>query len=581
MEKHLRMIKMNIYKIFTGVLLAIVFSSCSDFLNVPPEEVLLPENHFQDKYDADAAIFGIYGKFIELAPQYVILNELRADLMDVTDNSDNYLRQINLHNVTAGNPYADPVPFYSVINSCNDALRNFEIMHNELKLSDDEYDQRYSDIVTLRSWIYLQLAIHFGNVPYITEPVTSIEEAIKVENQGYPMLSITQMVETLINEMTALPYMNPYTESTLMTNIDGYNTQAMFVHKMMFMGDLYLWNDDYENAAIAYKTVVDSWNSVNDNMRFDRYKLRWDDVNNPRYYSAGFSRYYENDYNSRYNVWINMFSDAQTTIFYNEWIWVMHYHDFYGAVNPFIDLFLNNYTLKPSQFVINNWESQRFSNGFYGDFRGVDGSYRMDGDHPVIMKYIYNYNPLLPSNKAGKWFISRTAGLHLRYSEAVNRNGHVKIAYSLLNNGIGANYRGPQSDLLDGDITYEQKTLLPFPYDWDAAMSTTSQIPYSRGTHHRNVGVRRRVSQENTIYPTEMDSLTVMENQLIDEAARELAFEGQRWPDLVRIALRRGTPEYLAEKVYQKHLAAGNPEAENIRTKLMDPANWYLPFGSN
>lgn len=578
MEKPLRMIRNNIYKVLTGLLVAIVFNSCSNFLTVPPEEVLLPENHYQDKYDADAAIFGIYGKFVELASQYVILNELRADLMDLTDYSDNYLKQINQHNVTPGNPYADPIPFYSVINNCNDAIYHFQIMREELKLSDDAFNQRYSDLVTLRSWLYLQLVIHFGNVPYITEPVTTMEEALKASESEFPVLSIPEMVKTLIGEMTALPYMDLYTESTLMTNIDGFNTEEMFINKVLFLGDLYLWDNDYENAAAAYKTVVDSWNSVNDNMRFDRYKLRWDDVNNPRFYSAGFSRYYENDYNSRYNVWINMFSDGQITAFYNEWIWVMHYHDFYGAVNPFIDLFLNDYKLKPSRFAINNWESQRFSNGFYGDFRGEGGSYITQGTQPVIMKYIYNYNPLLPTNKEGKWFIYRTAGLHLRYSEAVNRSGYTKIAYSLLNNGIAANYRGPQSDLLDGDITYEQKTLLPFPYDWDAAMSTTSQIPYSRGTHHRNVGVRSRVSLENTVYPVSSDSIMVMENQLIDEASRELAFEGQRWPDLVRIALRRNDPSYLADKVYQKHLDAGDPDAEAIRSKLMDPANWFLPL---
>lgn len=569
------MTKNKIFHILTGLILTFVFSSCSSFLDVPPKEVLLPENHFQNKYDADAAIFGIYGKFIELAPQYVILNELRADLMDVTENSDNYLKQINQHNVTSGNPYADPIPFYSVINNCNDAISNFKIMLAGLKLSQEEYNQRYSDIVTLRSWLYLQLSIHFGNVPYITEPVNTIEDVLKVENHTYPVLSIPQMVETLIGEMTALPYMNSYTESTLMTNIDGFSTQIMFINKVLFLGDLYLWNNDYENAAIAYKTVVDSPNSISANARYDRYKLNWSA------YLAGFERYYEYDYNSRYNNWVLMFSDGQTTNFYNEWLWVMHYHNFYGAVNPFIDLFLTGYKLKPSQFAIRNWESQNFSNGFYGDFRGVDGSYSMEGDRAVIEKFTYNYNPLLPSNKEGKWFLYRTAGLHLRYSEAANRATKTKIAYALVNNGIAPNYRGPESAKLDGDITLEQKTLLPFPYDWDAAMSTTSQIPYSRGTHHRNRGVRSRVSLATNAYPAASDSIVVMEDQIINEASLELAYEGQRWADLVRIAIRRNDPSYLANKVYQKHLAAGDPNAEEIRVKLMDQTNWFLPLGKN
>lgn len=575
MKKQLKMTKNKLYYILTALILSIVFSSCSDFLDVEPEEVLLPENHFQNKYDADAAIIGIYGKFMELAPQYVILNELRADLMDVTENSDNYLKQVNEHKVVAGNPYADPVPFYAIINNCNDAISNFQIMLDNLKLSRDEYNQRYSDIVTLRSWLYLQLAIHFGDVPYITEPITSIDDVLKVDNQKYPILSIPEMVKKLIEEMSSLPYFGSYTETTLMTNIDGFNTQIMFINKVLFLGDLFLWDNDYLNAAIAYKSVVDSPNSINANARYDRYKLYWGA------YLAGFERYYENDYNSRYNNWVLMFRDGQTTAFYNEWLWVMHYHDFYGEVNPFIDLFQTGYKLKPSESAINNWNSQVFSNGFYGDFRGDEGTFAMEGDRAVIKKYTYNYNPLLPSNKEGKWFLYRTAGLHLRYSEAVNRSKHTKIAYSLVNDGIAANYLGPESAKLDGDITYEQKTLLEFPYDWDAAMSTTSQIPYSRGTHHRNRGVRSRVSLAKNEYPSASDSIQIMEDQIIDEASLELAYEGQRWPDLVRIALRRNDPSFLANKVYQKHLAAGNPNAEAIRDKLMDQANWFLPLNKN
>ena len=202
----------------------------------------------------------------------------------------------------------------------------------------------------------------------------------------------------------------------------------------------------------------------------------------------------------------------------------------------------------------------------------------MNGNDPVIMKYTYNYNALLPFNKSGKWFLARTAGLHLRYAEAANRFGHTKVAYCLLNDGIAANYRGPESEKLNGDITYEQKTLLPFPFNFDGAMSSTSQIPWSRGTYHRTRGVRSRVAQAKLPFPNTADSVLVLENQLISEAGLELAFEGQRWPDLVRIALRRNDPSFLADAVYQKHLRAGNPEAATIRTKLMNPDNWFLPF---
>jgi hypothetical protein len=69
-----------------------------------------------------------------------------------------------------------------------------------------------------------------------------------------------------------------------------------------------------------------------------------------------------------------------------------------------------------------------------------------------------------------------------------------------------------------------------------------------------------------------------MENAIISEAALELAFEGNRWPDLLRIAIRRNDPSFLANKVADKLTAEGSADAELVRQRLTNPDNWYLPF---
>jgi len=61
----------------------------------------------------------------------------------------------------------------------------------------------------------------------------------------------------------------------------------------------------------------------------------------------------------------------------------------------------------------------------------------------------------------------------------------------------------------------------------------------------------------------------------MEERAMELAFEGKRWFDLVRVANRRGE-SYLAGKVSAKYDDAS--VASTVYNKLMDKNNWYLPF---
>jgi hypothetical protein len=67
-----------------------------------------------------------------------------------------------------------------------------------------------------------------------------------------------------------------------------------------------------------------------------------------------------------------------------------------------------------------------------------------------------------------------------------------------------------------------------------------------------------------------------VEDLIIEERALELAFEGHRWFDLMRIARHRDDPAYLAEKVAAKF---SDPQKQaEVKNRLMDMNNWYLPL---
>ena len=65
-----------------------------------------------------------------------------------------------------------------------------------------------------------------------------------------------------------------------------------------------------------------------------------------------------------------------------------------------------------------------------------------------------------------------------------------------------------------------------------------------------------------------------VEDMIITEMALEGAFEGSRYYDLMRVALRRNDPAYLANPISHRE---GTPN-EALRSKLMDKTNWYLPL---
>jgi starch-binding outer membrane protein, SusD/RagB family len=233
-----------------------------------------------------------------------------------------------------------------------------------------------------------------------------------------------------------------------------------------------------------------------------------------------------------------------------------------------------------------NWNNQRqrpvaiagSTNGIPYDARALF-SVNMMGGQPVVMKYLYNYInyatgvPVNPLAKNGKWFLYRQTHLHLRFAEATNRDLRHRLAYGFINSGIKGAFPPPTGVT---DVTNYQNTLrYPAPYNFDGR---EGNIPYFRSDWYRHIGIRARALVTEDTVAIGADSLLHIENSLINEGALENAFEGTRWPDLLRVARRRQDPAFLADKIYNKLQKDGIPGADAVKTRLMNKDNWYLPF---
>lgn len=551
--------------------LCISVASCKKMYDIQPQDSLTGSQVYQNIYDADAAVLGIYGQFIGLADRYIILNELQGDLLDITPNSSAYLKQLSTHSVTADNPYADPRPFYKVINSCNDALKNFAIMRQNKLLDDNQYYQRYADIGILRSWLYLQLGIQYGSVPYITDPIATVND-LNNETQ-FPKITFDQLLDKLIAFTEAIP--KPYlaqntstTSPTLLLANSNYILKdgvfKFFIHRKAFMGDLNLWKGNYLKAASYYKDVMETATTQVagndfDVQLYDTYRVTNDNSGRNTLLTTGTT-------NPWLSIFYNPLSEPETN---RERMWTLPLDQNYN-VNPFIALFssTSSYLLKPSTLSINNWDNQVRTDGGLTDRRGLNASYRITNGNFEVGKYLYSYNPLLPlSTKTGIWLLYRAGALHLHYAEAVNQLGRSMLAGVLINDGLYTGLNG-QPNTYNGAID-------TYPFNFNPVKPSGG----INGPWYRSIGIRgRAVDAKVTFDPNNLVIDT--ENKIIDEDGLELAYEGYRWPDLLRVALRRYTtdPNYLANKIGAKFDASGSGDATTVRGRLSTKANWYLPF---
>ena len=197
------------------------------------------------------------------------------------------------------------------------------------------------------------------------------------------------------------------------------------------------------------------------------------------------------------------------------------------------------------------------------------------------MKYLYNYItnstnlPVNPLVKNSKWFLYRQTHLHLRFSEAANRLGRYKLAAALTNQGIPSSYPAPTSDVTRYNGTHAESLWADtYPFNFDGR---NGNAPYYRADWYRSLGVRGRANLGN--FPiVGTDSLTQIEDGIIQEVGLENGLKEPAGPIYCVLHYAETIPAFLADKIYAKLLKDGVPDAAATRARLMNKANWYLPF---
>jgi hypothetical protein len=112
----------------------------------------------------------------------------------------------------------------------------------------------YKQVMAIRAWTYLQLVSNYGEVPYITEPITSLDIVDKFSGA---MLNKDNIVSELIDKSGLAQFSDKvYNQYPVFGN---YQNGAVTIHSSkcyfypdIIMGDIYLLGGQYDKAAQSY-----------------------------------------------------------------------------------------------------------------------------------------------------------------------------------------------------------------------------------------------------------------------------------------------------------------------------------------
>ena len=175
-------------------------TSCSDFFEQDSERIIYADDsHLNNATDTLYSVAGILGKLQALADRTILLGELRGDLVDINKNTSADLRNVALFNIDDNNAYNKPSDYYAVINNCNYYIANAD---TALKNNRNEkiFMKEYTAVKGIRAWTYLQLALNYGKVPFVTEPILTKEQA----ERDYPQQDLQYICEWLIKDIQPL-----------------------------------------------------------------------------------------------------------------------------------------------------------------------------------------------------------------------------------------------------------------------------------------------------------------------------------------------------------------------------------------
>mgnify|MGYP001766939026 FL=1 len=487
------------------VLLAVVFSSCGeDFFDPQYGNRLKPEDHYQSELDLSNSLEGVATCLREVAPNMIMLDGLRSDLMVVTETATVPMTDIYYQRYDKTNPLVDVSGYYKAIINVNEILANMDrVMDNAAEYTEYVNSSVKGFLLGMRAWAYLRILLVNGEAALIPDNLNGITSGL-----AHQYIPKETLIDTLINQL--LPYV--FTDQTKV-EYEVIN----FPSAKAILGELYLEKNDYANAAKYLKMGLEISNNA------------------PRLFKV------DNTYSRE--LWKNIFTTGIGT---TETMGAVPYNAVEGSPNPLAVWLqpVKEYVVKPSSVIRDKFQAQKPKTGKGTDiYRGIGVT--IDTLANINEGYIKKYSLVegVDGYSLDIPFL-RSADIHLKLAEALNRNGQSDIALILLNQGMLSERKRPAE--------------------------------YQRWSY--NVGVRGRVNLESLVVPEEMTDpnqiVELIEDYIIEERCMELAFEGSRMFDLIRIAKRRNNPEYLASRVAAKYPAEMQ---DQVKAFFMNEANWYIP----
>ena len=540
----------NIGKMMCGVVLPLGclaggMTSCSDFLEVEPQNVVTLDQFWNEEGDVVSSIAACYAGLCsnENLSRMMVWGEFRSDnvINRGEIQKDRSLEFVLKEDINATNWYTDWSFMYNVINRCNIILHYApKVKEIDPAYQNGELSAHLAEAVAIRSLCYFYLIRTFRDVPYTEEAF--INDAQKM---NLPQSDFYDILHKLINSLEsvkdqAVVY---YPEGK---GLDAYYQTGRITRLSIYamLCEMYLWDkqydkcEEYADLVIEFKKqYVKEQNMIEvDYTDFYGYPLyRTKRTLGTSYYGYGFN-----------NIFVT--NNSLESILELQYV----KNDIHMPNNTPVGLFYGGSPLKgyvqPSEYLQGQaksstsslYLSNKFDGRRYENFR-----FNAGGEVTGINKYAVSYieELQLPSPSAGNFYSYGYWGspyaVYAKGNDNISENRSNWILYRLT------------------DIMLLKAEALSWSMNTNTEGELSAEDEAKRWEIFKlcNAVYKRSLYQDTPRDSLKYDNYATRDallNLVYDERQRELMFEGKRYFDLVRRSMAEGNTDYLRSKCSQK-----------------------------
>ena len=518
-------------------------ASCKDFLTLMPLNDVVLENFYTNEGDIESVLRGAYGA-LEASDCLVRMSawgEMRSDnvVPGTLQSSDEDLEQFICENINSQNSLTTYLCFYKAINYASTVLHYApEVRMKDPNYHGTEMKAHEAEAIAIRSLCYWYLIRSFRDVPYTTVP--SIDDTNDFFIGKTPFSNILDSLITDLNRVKDHAMVHYSSDLTKVENTARFTRAAIYA----MLADMYLWRGDWDECVkcceYVTKLKMEDYNTIKEEkgldctieLMFDKYPLISETFNSDECGNA------YNEIFGAGNSFEALFELPFTNNFENSFI-----ASYYGSANT---------TVGKIQ------ASSKIARGSNGDelFTAKDARYYENiatgKNNYGIVKYVYN-----------------KAKFNMSQGTAQDKGGDRRQ-----NNSTNANwivYRYSDVLLMEAEAKVMQAKDMADPDSVTAKLKEAFDIVDA--VNRRGICYSRYGS--TLLNFNEYNTTSKMEDLVFDERRRELMFEGKRWFDLVRRAMREGNADYIIDVVKDRPLST-NTSA--VSAKFSNLNGLFLPF---